>query len=217
MDIVIQTKNREIIGKKVKGIRREGLVPGIVYGRDVDSIPVQMSYTDMLDVYRQAGGSTMIHVQLEEQSELQPAFIREVQRDVISRQILHVDLELVDLNRPITAQVPLILVGISPVMEQGEGVLSQSLEEVEVHCLPADVPSRIEVDVSGVTAVGQSILVSDLDLPETIQVLTGAGVAVVYVTALRALVEEEEEMVVEEGVEVEGEEVSAEEVEEDEG
>ncbi|MBN1485168.1 MAG: 50S ribosomal protein L25 [Chloroflexia bacterium] len=190
MEIILNAQIREILGKKVRGLRREGWVPGNLYGRGVESTAVKMLYGDIDDVYKEAGTSQMIRVQLEGKEKTLPAFIREVQRDVISQDLLHVDLELVDLLRAVSAQIPIHLIGQAPVVEDNRGVLTQSAETVELEGLPAELPHFIEVDVSVLTSVEHSIYASDLEIPEGIEILTGPETVIVYITPLR---EEEEE------------------------
>jgi large subunit ribosomal protein L25 len=192
MDITLTAKPREIIGKQVRGLRREGWVPGIVYGRDIESTAVQMAVDEITDIYQQAGSSTMIGVKIEGHRKTYPAFIREVQRDLFTYDLLHVDLEVVDLQRPINANVPIVLVGEAPVVENNDGVLTQSLEEVEVHCLPTDVPSHLDVDISQLTSVDQSIFAGDLIVSEKVEIVTPAEAVIVYITPLRPPEEEEE-------------------------
>lgn len=195
MDITLKAKPRQIIGKQVRSLRREGWVPGIVYGRDIESTAVQLAVDEITAIYNQAGSSTMIGVQIEGHRKTYPAFIREVQRDIFTYALLHVDLEVVDLQRPMNAQVPIVLIGEAPVVEQNEGVLTQSLEEVEVHCLPTDVPSHIDVDISGLGSIDQSIFVGDLTMSEKVQIVTPPETVIVYITPLRP---PEEEVVKEE-------------------
>jgi large subunit ribosomal protein L25 len=205
-DITLKVEKRELVGKKVKRLRAEGWIPGVVYGRDMESVAVKVPRVELTEVYHRAGTSTMIGLTIGRQRKKRPTFIREVQRDPISLEILHVDLETVDLLRPITAQVPVILVGEAPVSDTGLGVLTRGTEEVEVHCLPADVPARIEVDLSPIERTDQAIYVRDLVVPEEVQILTDPGTTVVYVTRLRIIEDEEEEVEDEEAVAAEDEE-----------
>jgi large subunit ribosomal protein L25 len=209
-EIKLQTQNREMTGKKVRRLRREGWTPAIVYGTGRESLPIKILEADLVDVLKQAGTSVLIGLQLEKEDEPLPAFVREIQRDPLSREILHVDFELVDMSRPITAQVPIVTLGQSSVVDDGIGVLTRALQEVEVHCLPADVPSSIEIDLSIIQRPDQTYTVGDLQLPDKVQILTDPEAVILYVSRLRAIVEEE---VVEEieGLEeeaVEGEEVA---------
>lgn len=189
-EITLRAEPRDVVGKKVRRLRREGWVPAVVYGPQVKAQPVQVPRKELLEAYRQAGSSTLIEVVLGDK--VRPALIRELQSDPLTQEILHVDLEFVDLNRPITTAVPVVLRGRSPVVDQGLGVLTHGVEEIEIRCLPTQVPAHIEVDLSVLTTPDQAIHVSDLSLPEGVHVLTDPDTVVVYTTSLRRLAEAEE-------------------------
>lgn len=193
-EITLHAERRRVIGKQVRRLRRSGQVPGIFYGPRMEPLPIQVSHKILSEVCRQAGGSTLIQVVLD--GNTYPALIRDLQRDPISQEILHLDLERVDLERPITTQVPVILKGDSPVVEQGLAVLTHGLEEIEVRCLPTVVPAHIEVDLSIITRPDQAIHAGDLVLPPEVHLLTDPKAVIVYTTPIRRL--EEEEMPAEE-------------------
>jgi len=188
-EITLQVERREVTGKKVRRLRRSGWVPGIFYGPRMEALPIQVFPKALNEVYRQAGSSTLIRVVLD--GNPYPALIREVQRDPITQEILHLDLVRVDLERPITAQVPVVLRGESPVVEQGLAVLTHGLEEVEVRGLPTDVPAHIEVDISSIIRPDQAIHAGDLSLPAGVHLLTDPKAVIVYATPIRRLEEEE--------------------------
>ncbi len=188
-EITLQAERRKVVGKPVRRLRRSGLVPAIFYGLRMEPLPIQIPHKTLNEVYRQAGSSTLIQVVLD--GNIYPALIRDLQRDPISQEILHLDLERVDLERPITAQVPVILKGTSPVVEQGLAVLTRGLEEIEIRCLAAAVPACIEVDISAITRPEQAVHAGDLSLPPEVYLLTDPGAVIVYTTPVRRLEEEE--------------------------
>lgn len=204
MELTLKVQRREITGKKVRQLRRAGWLPAVLYGAGVESIAVQVPYNEAVEVYRRAGTSTMVGVLMERQRVPRPAFIREVQQDPISLRFLHMDLELVDPRRPITVNVPLVFVGESPAVRQGIGVLTHGVEEIEVHCLPANVPPHIEVDLSVLERPDDAIRVADLKLPPEVEVRTDPDTVVAYITAMRGV--EVEEAAEEAGAEKEEEE-----------
>jgi len=202
--VTLKVAKREAKGRHVRRLRREGWVPATVYGAGAEATSVQIPRNEAAEVYRRVGTSTMIGVLMERQRQPRPAFIREAQRDPITLQILHMDLQLVDPNRPITLDVPIVLVGESPAARQSLGVLTHGVETVEVHCLPGEVPARFEVDLSVLTDVDQFLHVKDLVVPAGVQIRTDPEVVIAYVAAMRR--EEVEEVAkpeeaVEEGVE----------------
>jgi large subunit ribosomal protein L25 len=187
----IKAEHRTVTGKKVRQLRLEGWVPGIAYGPDMDSLPIQFARKELVAAYREVGTSALLGLLLARQKEPQPAIIREVQRDSLSLEILHVDLEMVDMNRPITTHVPITLVGKSIVVEQGLSVLTHGLDEIEVRALPANIPAHVEVNLSALVQVDQALRVSDLVLPADIAILTDPATVIVFATSIRRLEEAE--------------------------
>jgi len=190
IEITLQAEHRNVVGKKVRRLRREGWVPAVVYGPEVKAQPVQVPRKELVEAYRQAGTSALIGVVLG--GKARPALIREVQYDPLTREVLHADIEFVDLNRPITTEVPVVLRGHSLVVDQGLAVLTHGVEEIQIRCLPTQVPEHIEVDLSVIARPDQAIRVGDLSLPEGIHVLTDPETVVVYTTSIRRLEEAEE-------------------------
>jgi large subunit ribosomal protein L25 len=168
--IELEVQPRSIVGKKVKALRREGLVPGVVYGR-TDPMNVQVPELDAARAIGQAGGQ-LITLKVGGEDEGRMVLAREVQRDVISGQLLHADFFEVDVTERLQVSVPLVLVGEPSLVEANEAVLLQALNEVEIECLPTDIMQLIEVDVSGLEGFADAVHVRDLQLPPTIELLT---------------------------------------------
>ncbi len=159
----LEAEIREILGKKVKQLRRRGLVPAIVYGPQFENINLQVNARALQQALMQAGGTQLIELNIGGQ--LIPTLARDVQRDPLRGDILHVDFYRVAMDRPIRADIPLVLVDESPLVATGEAILLHLATTVEVEALPASLPSHIEVDLSTLTEMGQPILASDLSLP----------------------------------------------------
>lgn len=206
--VELTAKERTALGSKVKQLRRQGWVPGVMYGREFAPLSLQFEERVLRKVLSQVGGSQLINIQVEGQEEPEHAILREVQRDFVSGALLHVDLYRVMMTQAITTEVPLLIAGESPMVEQNEGILLYSLSEIEIECLPGDLVDAIEVDLAELTEVGQAILVHDLAVPAGIKVLTDLDEVIVHVAPLKEmeLVEVEEEEEEEELVMVEVEE-----------
>jgi large subunit ribosomal protein L25 len=213
-----------LLGSKVKRLRREGWVPGVIYGRDFESVPLQFDKYDLRDVLSQVGGSQLINVKIDNADEPEAALLRDVQRDVITGDLLHVDFYRVMMTETITTEIPLLTTGESPVAEQKEGILLHGISEIEVECLPGDLVDALEVDLSELTEVGQAILVEDLAVPSGISILTDPDEMILRLVPLeeveleRPAAELEEELIMAEeleGVEVIGEADEAEEAQEE--
>ena len=199
--IKLELEPRELLGKKVKQLRRAGIIPVHLYGPDSDSRPLQCQSQKLIQVLSLAGGNTAIEVSIQGESGSQLAFAREIQWEPMRDTILHVDFLLADINRPVTAQVPIVLSGESPGARSVGGSIAHQLHQLEVLALPLEMPGQIEIDLSVLTEPDSVIRVSDLDMPSNVTVLTDSEELVVRVELPRA--EVEEEVAVEEGEEVE--------------
>jgi large subunit ribosomal protein L25 len=219
--VELAAKKRSLLGSKVKRLRREGWVPGVIYGRDFESVALQFDKYNLRHVLSQVGGSQLINIKIDGADEPESALLRDVQRDVITGDLLHVDFYRVMMTETITTEIPLLTTGESPVAEQKEGILLHGISEIEVECLPGDLVDALEVDLSELTGVGQAILVEDLAIPSGISILTEPDEMIARLVPLeeveleRPAAEVEEELIMAEEleeVEVIGE---AEEAEED--
>ena len=193
--IELKTQKREVLGKKVKSLRREGLIPAVLYGHETDSVSLQIEERELNRVLAQAGGHRLIALKIGRARKPQMALAREVQWDVITRRPIHVDFYAVVMTEKITTAVPLVLVGEAPAADQAGAMLLQGLDEIEIECLPGDLIEAIEVDLSGLEEMDQAIYVKDLRVPPAVDILTDAEEIVVKV-AWAAAEEVEEEVVV---------------------
>ncbi|HZI89956.1 MAG TPA: 50S ribosomal protein L25 [Candidatus Polarisedimenticolia bacterium] len=203
---------------KGKGVARrlrvDGRVPGVYYGRGEDSIALTVGLKDLMSVLESADGSNVI-VDLKlsgAAAKDRKALIREIQRDPVAGSILHLDLQHISLTERITVEVPVVLVGTPTGVKDGGGILEHLLREVEVECLPTDIPAKLEIDVSAMQ-IGDSLHVSDLKLEQG-EILTEADRAIAAVVPPTVL---EEAKPAEEGAAAEPEVIGAKEKEEGEG
>ncbi len=192
-ELKLQAKPRETVGKQVKQLRREGMVPGILYGRGIESTALKIDQLAAEEIVRQAGSSTLVKVYVEGEEEPYSVIVRDVQRHVIRRDLLHVDLQALSMTEKVSLPIPVRLVGNAPAAEELGGVLLQQINEIEVECLPSDLVSAFEIDVSGMTEIGDTIAIKDMDIPESIDVLMDVEETVVMITYIEEEVVEEEE------------------------
>jgi large subunit ribosomal protein L25 len=189
-------------GTRARALRRQQMVPGVVYGRDFEPRQVQFPYLTIERLIQRAGTSSIIGLSIEGEPEPYMALIRAVQRDPVTDRIMHVDFYRVVAGQTIRSSVPVVQEGESPIAAADMATITQLLDAVEVECLPADMPQSIVVDISGLTELSDRITAADLVVPENVRILTPPDTEIIQVTALRA--EEEEEVAeVEEGAEVE--------------
>jgi large subunit ribosomal protein L25 len=201
--VTIAAEPRTVTGKKVKQIRRQGYVPGVIYGQS-DPVNIQMEEIQLNRALRSAGMTQLATVDVE--GKQYTVLAREVQQHVTRRNVLHVDFLEVSMTETITSEAELVMVGESPALEIAEGMIAQSMFSVEIECLPDALISQIEVDISAIETPSDSILVSDLPVPEGVTLLADESDTVARFQSIRVELEEEEE-------ELEMEEVDAADVE----
>ncbi len=190
----LPAQRRQVLGKAVKRLRRQGLTPANIYGHGIPSVAIQVSTQDIMRLLRQAGGHEIVYVVLDGE-EPRPCFIKGVQQDPITDELLHVDFYQVSLTEKVRLEVPLHLVGEAPAVKELGATLLQTTEMVTVEGLPTAIPPFIEVDVSGLREPGQVIHVGDLQAPPGVTVVSDPDQVVAQVV----LAAEEEEVVAEEG------------------
>lgn len=176
---------RSILGKQVKRLRQQGLLPANVYGRGLESLAIQLDAREFLRTVRAAGVRSMFELKVE--GEPQPRFvlIRALQREGGTGDPIHVDFYQVDLNRPILTNVPLRVVGEAPAVRDLAGTLLVALETVTVRCRPLDLPEAIEVDVSKLASFDATITVGDLAAPPGVEIVTDPSTLVATVSPPR--------------------------------
>ncbi len=193
--IELKTQKRTVLGKEVKNLRLEGLIPAVLYGHETKSIPLQIEERELNRVLAQAGGHRLIALKIGRARKRQMALAREVQWDVISRKLIHVDFYAVVMTEKVTTEVPLVFVGEAPAAEAAGVMVLQGLDEIEIECLPGDLIEAIEVNLSGLEEIDQAIYVKDLRVPPTVEILTDAEEIVAKVAWAAAEEVEEEEVV----------------------
>ena len=191
-------------GKKfAKHLRYRGQLPAVVYGENAASVACSVDYRALSDLLKAHGRNAIISLSAGDAS--QSTIIKDIQYHPVRGEMLHVDFHRIDLARKIVVEVPLHATGSAVGVRIGEGILEQMLHELEVECLPTDIPDHIEVDVSDLD-IGDSLHVSDIVLDgDDLSIVTDIDRAV-FAVAAPALVIEEEEVEDEEGMVAEGEE-----------
>jgi len=157
---------RDIKGKKVKVLRTQGRLPGVVFGKKIGSIPIWVEKKDLLEIHLASGETGLISLNLEGRT--YAVLAQSFQIDPSSRQPLHVDFLNVDLNKKVKIEIPLEIVGESPAVSLGSGLLLVLHDHLEVECLPKDIPSQIEVDVSRLEKVDDGITISQLGIDHSL-------------------------------------------------
>lgn len=156
---------RQVLGRKVKTLRRQGILPANVYGRHVKSTAVQVKTDEFKKIFGQAGETGLVGLRVN--GDVHPVLIHNIHIDPVTDEPLHADLLEVNLAEKVAATVPIEIIGESPAEKTAEGVIVQQMHEVEVEALPADLPEKIIVDISGLVAVDDAIKVSQLSVDKS--------------------------------------------------
>jgi large subunit ribosomal protein L25 len=203
--VVIKAEKRDVTGKQVRALRREGKLPAVVYGRHIDPISIVLDAHDASKTLARATSSSLITIELG--GKQYPTLVRERQLDFIRNELIHVDFMAVSMTEKITASVGVHVVGESPAVKEFGAILVTGLTELEVECLANDLPERFTVDVSGLVEISDGVYVRDVVPPENVEILSDPEEMIVVATAMAAEEEEEEEEVLEGEEELEEPEV----------
>jgi len=199
--IELKVTNREILGKKVKHLRRQRITPVHLFGHGIESLALQCDTGELERVLGQAGQTRLISLKLAKEKKPRTAVVREFDRDWRKGELLHVDFYQVKMEEKIKLEIPVVLVGEAPALKSKTNMLEHALGTLTIECLPAKIPTSLEVDISSLTELDQAIRVKDVTLDKDITVLNNPELVVVKIS-LRP-VEKVEEKVVEAVVEAE--------------
>ncbi len=158
--ITLKAEKRKVTGRKVKNLRKEGQIPANVYGKDVESLSIQVGAKDLEGVFKKAGETAIIDLAIGK--EVRPVLVHNMQIHPVTDEVLHVDFRQVNLKEKVSANIPVELVGESPAQKSGIGTAVLLVKELEVEALPGDLPEKFEVDASILTEVDQVVKISDL-------------------------------------------------------
>ncbi len=188
---VLEVQPRSIVGKKVSQLRRQGLVPATVYGPKIEPMTIQIPYRPLQVTLLNAGGTNLIDLSID--GSMTTVLAREVQRDIMRNDITHVDFFAVDLAAKISIDVPLHFANESPAVEAKKGMLITGPAALTIETLPSKLLSEIEIDLSVLKEVGDSIHVRDLVLPEGIAILNDPDEMIARISQTSAARSEEAE------------------------
>lgn len=169
-ELILKAEHREVTGKKVKVLRRQGYLPAVLYGVGIESIPIKLDLKEASKVISAAGSSTLVMLKIGKKQH--QVLVRETQRQVIRRGLEHVDFLKVAMDVAIRAEVPIEFVGEAPAVRDLGGVLVTELVEIEIESLPTDLPDRVTVDLELLAEITDTIKVGDLSFGEGVEVIT---------------------------------------------
>lgn len=170
--IELNAQKRTVIGGGLGKLRRDGFIPSVLYGKNQETLSLQVPVKDFHKVFESAGESTLVYLNVDGQT--YPTIIHDVTTDPIKDNVLHADFYKVRLDEKIKTMVTVIFEGESPAVKDLGGIFVRNINELEVEALPQDLPHELTVDISGLKAMGNQILVKDIKLPEKVELTASA-------------------------------------------
>jgi len=173
---------RNIIGRKVKRLRKEGLIPCTIYGKNIKSQSMTVKNEDFTKLIKEAGESQLVEIVLKDAT--RPVLIHGLQRHPVTRDILHVEFFQVNLKEKVHTNVQIEITGESPAVKDNRGNLLVLINEIEIEALPNDIPENITIDISKLAEVDSEIKASDLKLKTGVEILTAKDTSIVRIAPL---------------------------------
>ncbi len=210
-DLTLQAAKRNILRKKTRFLRRQGITPTHLFGHSIKSLALQCDTVQLKHIIARAGMTRPINLEVEDDKRPKSVFIREIQSDPISRQLIHVDFYQVRKGEKIKIEVPVVLIGEAPAMKGKGRMIAHGVTSLSIECLPENLPSQIEVDLSPLEEVNQAIHVKDIVFSQDITVHADPDQLLVKISEVMIKEVEEVPVEVEAGAEAEGVEAPADE------
>jgi large subunit ribosomal protein L25 len=190
-ELKIKATKREVLGKKSRFLRRQGITPAHLFGHSLESLAIQCDTSELQKVVSTAGTTRLISLKLEGDKENKVVFVREIQKDFLTRELVHVDFFQVRKDEKITMDIPIVLVGDAPALKGKGRVMTRGLNVLSIECLPEKIPPQIDIDVTVLKELEDSIHVRDLKLDKDIIVHIDPDQLVAKVSEVTLKAEEE--------------------------
>ena len=178
----LAVEKRKVVGKKVKKLRKEGILPANIYGKAIKSQAVQVPYEEFGKIYKEAGVTGIVDVAID--GEVKPSLIHNVQQDYYNHRLLHVDFFQVNLKEKVKTTVPVVVIGKPKAVSEKLGLLLQPLSQIEVEALPTDLPEKVEIDTTSLANVNDQLTVAAIKAPTGVTILTDLSQVVVKIGEL---------------------------------
>jgi large subunit ribosomal protein L25 len=190
-ELKIKATKREVLGKKSRFLRKQGITPAHLFGHSLESLPIQCDTNELIKVVSHAGTTRLVSLTLAGDKETKAVFVREIQKDFLGRELLHVDFFQVRKDEKLTMDIPIVLVGDAPAMKGKGRVMTHGLNMLSITSLPDKVPPQIEIDVTVLKELEDSIHVRDIKLGADIQIHNDPSQLVAKVSEIVVKAEEE--------------------------
>jgi large subunit ribosomal protein L25 len=190
--VIIKATKREGSRKAAKYLRQDGIIPSVVYGKTFEPVSISVDLRDMTKLLKTVSGSTLFTIDLEGTEIL--ALIREVQRDIIMGYLTHMDFLAVSMDVKVKTSVQVILEGVASAVEDHGAVIITGVSMIDIEALPLDIPQYLVADISTLTEIGKSVAISDLVLPDGVEIFNDPSDMVAIATAPSLIAETQEEL-----------------------
>jgi large subunit ribosomal protein L25 len=181
--VVLKATKRDVTGKKVGALRRQGKLPAIMYGHLIETTPITLNAVEVLPQLATLTSSSTVTINLDGIE--YPAIVREKQRDPIKKRLTHLDLQVISLTAKMRTKVSIELTGTAPAVKEASATILSRLNDLEVECVPQYLPERFVIDISSLTEIGDSIRVHDIPKAEGLEILTDPEEIIVIAVAPR--------------------------------
>ena len=161
-NLKLKASKRTVFGKSTGSLRREGITPIHVFGNGIESLSLQCDSNELKKLISHEGATRLIDIEIEKEKKPRSVFIREIQRDSLNGQLLHVDFYQVNKSEKMNAEIPVVFVGDSPAIRSKINIIEHLLTHIEIEAYPEKMPPHIEVDISGLIEAGDAIYVKDI-------------------------------------------------------
>jgi large subunit ribosomal protein L25 len=185
-NLKLKAAKRSVFGKKTSALRRQGLTPIHVFGNGIESLALQCESSELNKVILRGGTTRLIEIGIENEKLPRSVFIREIQRNSISGQILHVDFYQFNKAEKMTVEIPVIFVGESPASKSKVNMVEHQLSHIEIEALPGNMPQHIEIDISNLKEAGDIIYVKDIKFADGISSTTDPDQIIIKVSKIKA-------------------------------
>jgi large subunit ribosomal protein L25 len=181
--VALKATKREVLGKKVGALRRAGKLPAVMYGHGIKTTPVMLDDREATLRLSHLTSSSLVMIELDGTE--YPALVRQKQRDYLKNVLLHVDFQVISMTEKVTTKVGIELTGTAPAVKDFSAVIVTVLNELEIECMPQDLPARVVIDISGLAEVGSGIHVRDVVISDRVKILDDPDEMIVVASATR--------------------------------
>jgi len=187
-EVVLNAEKRNVVGKQVRALRRQGKLPAVIYGHGIEPLVISLNQREASRILLSLSASHLVVIKVDDQPHT--TLVREKQRHPVKGHMIHIDFQEVSMTERLRAQVRLDIVGDAPAVKNYNGIIVVNMEELEVEALPGDLPDRLTVNINTLENIGDAIHVRDIQLPPAVDMVEDPNEIIVVVTAPALAIEE---------------------------